>query len=61
MASPNMLATTFTYKAERFQTFKYTLSWLAMLFSTFIFLPLVSFGALPVSIAAGLIFFLMIG
>ena len=59
MASPNMLATTFRFKAERYQTIKFALAWLAMISTTFVILPLVSFRVLPVSIAIATIFFLM--
>lgn len=60
-AAPNLLSTTFTFKAQRFQYVKYGLSWLAMLFTISMLFPLVSFGALPLGLCVLMIMLLMFG
>ena len=51
-----MLATTYTFKTQKFQTLKYMIAWLGAIFTSCSILTLVAFGAIPPSLGVYLIF-----
>jgi len=61
MAKPDIVATTFTFRTQRFAGFKQFISWFAMLTSTWILIPLIAFGFLnniaSLLMIMGLLFF----